>query len=30
LKIFIRLPGRPVADGWGLKKPLTARKERDS
>jgi hypothetical protein len=22
--------GRPVADGWGSHKPLTARKERDS
>ena len=29
-KIFIRLPGRPVADGWGSREPLTARKERDS
>ncbi len=29
--LLIRLPGRPVADGWGSQAgPLTARKERDS
>ena len=22
MKVFIRLPGRPVADGWGSKRPL--------